>query len=313
MDHSTAGPAGPEGCGSVLDADGYVVVPTGLPSPFLEAVVDDIWRHAGATPGDPATWYQPAVIRPRPGMVEMYHYQSMWDVRQHPAVYSIVRDLHRTGELWVSIDRVAFKPPVRPGQPGYDQPGFIHWDTDINRYPDIPFALQGVLALEDTSADMGGFQCVPSIYRDQQRFLDEQSKAGPVPRAPDIGGHPIVKVPLAAGDLIIWKTTLLHGNGRNSAQRPRLAQYLTMNPLPPAEQRETLRRNRIMSWSACAPPDGDAFRVTRAASRSSEVNRRRSACWALACWDSTNGPSPQPRPDRSHRGYGRSFACAVRL
>ena len=260
MNHSTAGPAVPERRGSALDAEGYVVAPTGLPSPFLEAVVDDIWRHAGATPGDPATWYQPAVIRPRPGMVEMYHYQSMWDVRQHPAAYSIFRDLHRTGELWVSIDRVAFKPPVRPGQPDYDQPGFIHWDTDINRYPDIPFALQGVLALEDTSADMGGFQCVPSIYRDQQRFLDERSKAGPVPRAPDIGGHPIVKVPLAAGDLIIWKTTLLHGNGRNSAQPPRLAQYLTMNPLPPAgEQRETLRRNRIMSWSACAPPDGDAF------------------------------------------------------
>jgi hypothetical protein len=84
--------------------------------------------------------------------------------------------------------------------------------------------------------------------------------AGPVPRAPDIGGHPIVKVPLAAGDLVIWKTTLLHGNGRNSSRRPRLAQYLTMNPLPPpGELRDTERRNRIASWSAGAPPDGDAF------------------------------------------------------
>jgi hypothetical protein len=107
---------------------------------------------------------------------------------------------------------------------------------------------------------MGGFQCVPSIYRDQQRFLDEQSKAGPVSSAPDIGDHPIVKVPLAAGDLVIWKTTLLHGNGRNSAQRPRLAQYIAMNPLPPdGEQRETERRRRIRSWSICAPPDGAAF------------------------------------------------------
>ena len=260
MKESAAVPAVPEPSGSALDADGYIVVPTGVPPSILEAVVDDIWRHAGATPGDSATWYQPAIIRPRPGMVEMYHYQSMWDVRQHPAVYGIFRDLHRTDELWVSIDRVALKPPVRPDQPGYDQPGFIHWDTDINRYPDIPFRLQGVLALEDTSADMGGFQCVPSIYRDQQRFLDELSKAGPVPRAPDIGDHPIVKVPLAAGDLVIWKTTLLHGNGRNSSQRPRLAQYVAMNPLPPAgEQRETVRRNRITSWSTGAPPDGDAF------------------------------------------------------
>jgi Phytanoyl-CoA dioxygenase (PhyH) len=260
LSQSAAGPAVPGRRGSALDADGYIVVPTGLPPSILEAVVDDIWRHAGATPRDPVTWYRPAIIRPRSGMVEMYHYQSMWDVRQHPAVYRIFRDLHGRDELWVSIDRVALKPPVRPDQPGYDQPGFIHWDTDMNRYPDIPFGLQGVLALEDTSADMGGFQCVPSIYRDQQRFLDEQSKAGPVPRAPDIGDHPIVKVPLAAGDLVIWRTTLLHGNGRNSAQRPRLAQYVSMNPLPPpGEQREALRRSRITSWSACAPPDGDAF------------------------------------------------------
>jgi hypothetical protein len=258
LSERAAAPALPER--SALDAHGYIVVPTGLPPSVLEAVVADIWRHVGATPGDPATWYQSAIIRPRPGMVEMYHYQSMWDVRQHPAVYRIFRDLHGTDDLWVSIDRVALKPPVTPDEPAYDHPGFIHWDTDMNRYPDIPFRVQGVLALEDTSADMGGFQCVPSIYRDQRRFLDERSKAGPVPHAPDIGDHPIVKVPLSAGDLVIWKTTLLHGNGRNSSQRPRLAQYLTMNPLPPAgELRETERRNRITSWSACTPPDGHAF------------------------------------------------------
>jgi len=34
---------------SALEADGYVVLPTGLPASILEAVVDDIWRHAGAT------------------------------------------------------------------------------------------------------------------------------------------------------------------------------------------------------------------------------------------------------------------------
>jgi hypothetical protein len=69
-----------------------------------------------------------------------------------------------------------------------------------------------------------------------------------------------VKVPLAAGDLVVWKTTLLHGNGRNSSRRPRLAQYVTMNPLPPAgEQREAERRSRVRSWSTCAPPSGDAF------------------------------------------------------
>ena len=191
---------------------------TDLPPSILEAVVDDIWRHAGAAPDDPGTWYQPAIIRPRPGIVEMYHYQPMWDVQQHPAIYGTFRDLHRTDESRIHRPgRVQVTGP--PDQPRYDQPGFIHWDTDINMYPDVPFRLQGVLALEDTSADMGRFQCVPSIYRDQQRFLDERSKAGPVP-CPDIGDHPIVKVPLAAGDLVIWKTTLLHGNSEKLLAAP---------------------------------------------------------------------------------------------
>ena len=128
----------------------------------------------------------------------MYHYQSMWDIRQHPAVYKIFRDLHGTDQLWVSIDRVALTPPVRPDQPGYDQPGFIHWDTDINRYPDIHSSSKGFSRSRIHPPTWVIFQRVPSIHRDQQRFLDERSKAGPVPRAPDIGGHPIVKVPLAA-------------------------------------------------------------------------------------------------------------------
>ena len=43
MKESAAVPAVPEPSGSVLDADGYIVVPTGLPPSILEAVVDDIW------------------------------------------------------------------------------------------------------------------------------------------------------------------------------------------------------------------------------------------------------------------------------
>jgi putative two-component system protein, hydrogenase maturation factor HypX/HoxX len=62
---SAADPAVADHRRSALEADGYVVVPTGLPASILEAVVDDIWRHAGAAPDDPATWYQPATAHYR--------------------------------------------------------------------------------------------------------------------------------------------------------------------------------------------------------------------------------------------------------
>jgi hypothetical protein len=243
-----------------LEERGYLVVRTGLPDELLEAVAADIWRHVGASPGDPATWYQPDVINPRAGMVEMYHYQSMWDVRQHPALHDVFSALHGTPELWVSLDRVAFKPPVTDDHPEFDSAGFIHWDTDINRYPDIPLHVQGVLALADCEADMGGFQCVPDVYRELPTFIEQYPGERPVPRSPDYSGYEVKRVPLRAGEIAIWSNTMLHGNGRNTSDRVRLAQYVTMNPPPfDVEQRQSSRQQRVASWRTNAPAPGDSF------------------------------------------------------
>jgi Phytanoyl-CoA dioxygenase (PhyH) len=243
-----------------IDENGYLVVRTGLPDALVEAVASDIWRHVGASPDDPASWYQSDVINPRTGMVEMYHYQSMWDVRQHPALYDVFSAVHGTPELWVSIDRAAFKPPVKDDHPEFDSAGFIHWDTDINRYPDIPLHVQGVLALEDCEANMGGFQCVPNVYRDLPAFLERHRGERPVPRAPDYSGYEVRRVPLRAGEMAVWSSTMLHGNGRNASDRVRLAQYVTMNPPPhDAQQRQNTRQNRVASWRNNAPGPGDSF------------------------------------------------------
>ena len=242
-----------------LDDKGYVVVRPGLPDKLLDATVADIWHHVGASPDDRATWYDASVVNPRAGMVEMYHYQSMWDVRQHPALHQVFSVVHGTPELWVSLDRVAFKPPVSGHHPEFDSVGFVHWDTDINRYPDIPLHVQAVLALEDSDVDMGGFHCVPGVYADLSAFLDRYPQR-PVPRAPDYTGYELVRVPLRAGEMAIWRSTMLHGNGRNTSARVRLAQYVTMNPPPgDAQEREASRAKRVASWRTNDPAPGDPF------------------------------------------------------
>lgn len=244
-----------------LDERGYVVVRPGLPDELVDAVGEDIWRHVGASRHDRATWYQADIVNPWAGMAEMYHYQSMWDVRQHPALHEVFSAVHGTPGLWVSLDRVAFKPPVAEGHPEFDPPGFIHWDTDINRYPDILFHVQGVLAIEDCEADMGGFQCVPGVYRDLPQFLANYKGERPVPTSPDYSGFETRRVPLRAGEMAIWASTMLHGNGRNTSERVRLAQYVTMNPPPGgAEQRLEVREMRVASWRGNAPGPGDSFR-----------------------------------------------------
>ena len=133
---------------------GYVIVHNALPEENLRATRDDIWPHTVADPDDAETWYRQDVIRPV-GLVEMYHYQSMWNNRQHPRIYDIFRAVHGTEQLAVSIDRVGLKPPDIPAHPEYAHKGMIHWDTDMTKYPDIPFHVQGVLSLTDTEPEMG--------------------------------------------------------------------------------------------------------------------------------------------------------------
>ena len=112
----THDPRGPAEWHDHIAQHGYVIVHNALPQENLAATIDDIWRHTGASPNDPDSWYRRDVIPPV-GMVEMYHYQSMWNNRQHPNVYEVFRAIHGTDELEVFIDRVGLKPPVNPPFP----------------------------------------------------------------------------------------------------------------------------------------------------------------------------------------------------
>jgi hypothetical protein len=239
-----------------IEEYGYVVVPGVVPKENLVAVIADIWQHVGADPDDPATWYKPGIIG-YAGMVEMYHYQSMWNNRQHPRVHQVFADIFGTDKLWVSLDRTNFKPPANPQYPDYNRQGFIHWDTDINLYPDIPFGVQGVLALTDTDEEMGGFQCIPEQYQELKQWIARQPAGEKIPRSPDVTGYTVTQVPLRAGDMVIWNTLLLHGNGQNRSHKPRLAQYITMSLAN--ENDEATRQEHISCWQNNEPPHHWAF------------------------------------------------------
>lgn len=239
-----------------IEDNGYAIVPNVVPKDLLDPVVEDIWRHTGADPNDRESWYKSGIVAPT-GMVEMYHYPSMWNVRQFPRLHAIFAEVHGTEQLWVSIDRVNLKPPADPAHPEHDHKGFIHWDTDTSKYPDIPFRVQGVVALTDTDAAMGGFQCIPEIYRELDAWIARQPSDRD-PRRPDITGYAITKLAMRAGDLVIWTTLLPHGNGHNVTNRPRLAQYVTMNPTE--EHNAELRETRINCWQKSLPMPSPAFK-----------------------------------------------------
>jgi len=239
-----------------VEDNGYVVVPGVVPASQLEAVITDIFAHVGADRADRTSWYKPGLVSSA-GMVEMYHYQSMWDNRQHPRLHEVFAEVLGTEALWVTLDRTNLKPPADAAHPEFNFKGFIHWDTDITRYPDTRFGVQGVLALADTPQGMGGFQCVPAMYRDLGPYLERRRAAGADVQRADPSGYEVVRPALRAGDLVIWSTLMPHGNGENTSEQPRLAQYISMHRARLDDS--AAREGRIACWRDSLPPAGKAF------------------------------------------------------
>jgi hypothetical protein len=234
-----------------FDENGYVVVHDAVPPENLQAVIDATFEFLEMDPNDPEDWYRPP-LRTN-GMTEMYQHQAMWDNRQYPRLYAAFADLFGDEKLWVSFDRVNLKPPRHPDHPEYDFKGFMHWDADVTRAAISWFAVQGVLYLADTPEDMGGFQCAPGHHK----VVEEWAKtATPGSKSqPDMSDVPVIPIPGKAGDLVIWNRLLYHGNGHNLSDKPRLAQYITMFPVPKGDRFQQQREDRIYRWRERLPPD----------------------------------------------------------
>ena len=240
--------------------NGYVVIKNAVPREQALKTAEFLWEFEDKDPTNSETWYQ----APRAdmemkelvgtGMVEVYNNQHLWNNRQTQRVYDAFVDIWGTEKLWVTIDRANLNFPMRPG---HEYKGFIHWDYDPETKPQN---VQGVLALADqTDPNMGGFQCIPWLFRNYDTWKLTQ----PEDRnrfQPDITGleDKIEKVPLEAGDLLIFNSSEPHGIRPNhSKDKVRIAQYIAM--MPAQEDDAALRDWRITSWRDRVAPEGYAF------------------------------------------------------
>ncbi len=97
--------------------------------------------------------------------------------------------------------------------------------------------------LTEVACGEGSFECVPSIYRDLDRYL--YTHPGPVLGVPvDLTGQDVVEVPARPGDLVIWSARLPHQGGRNRGAWPRVSLAVSMYP----EGTDADRQERIECW-----------------------------------------------------------------
>ena len=240
--------------------NGYIVIKNAIPKDQAKATADFIWEFDEKDPNDPSTWY----AKPRAemqmkelagtGMVEVYNHQTLWNNRQMQKVYNAFVDVWGTDKLWVTIDRVNLNFPQRPGE---EKEGFIHWDYDPEARPQN---VQGVIALADQmDENMGGFQCIPWLYRNYDTWKltqsDDRDRFQP---NLDALQNKLVKVGMEAGDLLIFNSTEPHGIRPNrSDNKVRIAQYVSM--MPAEEENLELRDWRVNSWKNRIAPEGYAF------------------------------------------------------
>lgn len=235
------------------ERDGVLVVPNAVRLELVAAAAAAIRSFVGADPHVPSTWYKntldiykdrlPSGAKPHHGpcgMAWLNHHSSLWALRQEPRLHRIFADLYGTHQLYVTADRVHFKPPQHAAYPAWSDPGDVHhglhWDTDVRRvsWP-VPYAIQGVIYLENTSAQQGALRVVPGFHRRFQKWaathLSNETVGRPDGKAEEMLLAEAVPIEGEAGSLAVWHSLLPHGPAPNLGLEPRISAYVTMLPV----------------------------------------------------------------------------------
>ncbi|MET9802589.1 phytanoyl-CoA dioxygenase family protein [Streptomyces sp. NPDC006368] len=297
---------------------GYVVVREAIPASAAARLLEFAWDFQGLDPDRPETWYEDRPFRTDLdrelhvyGFVEAYHHQLIWDSRQTRRVYDAFVDVWDCEELWVTLDRLNLNPPnvgnrdralIAPTDKGFDIE--LHWDVDTSLAVP-PQRVQGIIALNDTRPELGGFQCAPELFRrfDRWKALQPPDR-DPIRPAVDRDEFPVVRPELRAGDLLIWNGLLAHGVARNTSRDGvRAVQYLSM--MPALETHEELKRSRVESWRRLTTPDwnatlvGDAVRHESLRYGPATLNELGARLLGLTSWSERSEERRPAPPERA--------------
>lgn len=201
---------------------GYVVLRNAVSPEQAKAAEMAIYEYLGKSPHDLESWYwgqQKHTI-----WVSLLRHPAFWAIRNSRRIAKAFAQLWGKDDLWTSVDQGGFNPPERPDWPF---PGpHLHWDTTLAE--PHHFGVQGILYLADVTEDQGAFTCIPGFHKKLKPWLATLAP-NEDPRK-IILGYKAKPIAASAGEMVIWHHHLPHGASPNRATRPRVVQYITLNP-----------------------------------------------------------------------------------
>lgn len=202
--------------------NGYIVLKNAIPLEDAQASEKAVWDFLGFDPLNKEQWYR----REQAFWVDLFQHPILNRNRQSARIKKAFAQVWGTEELVASVDRTSFNPPLKNGI-NHSGPSRLHWDASIS----LPmcFDVLGILYLNDVAENQGAFRCVPGFHRKMGAWISSLPE-NTNPRDVNIESLGVASVGGNAGDLIIWRQELPHGSGLNLADKPRIAQYITMYP-----------------------------------------------------------------------------------
>ena len=170
------------------------------------------------------------------GFFEVYHDDSLAQLRQAVRLYIHHVVIHGRADLWTSFDRYGVKLAGHKESAGLP----LHVDQNPNIHANFQ-TTQGVLALTDCPTERGTFVAVPGsreFFHEYKKLVEAQGPnykgefvelAKIAPFAETLQNH-AQTIPLRAGDVVSWDSRTTHANSPNLSGEPRIVAYISAGP-----------------------------------------------------------------------------------
>lgn len=157
----------------------------------------------------------------RLGFLDLYHDDTLAQLRQDPRIYQVFAHLLGSEKLWIVFDRVIYQ------KTSEDEDALPpHVDQNPITNPNF-FNVQAMIALRDMNESTGSLAVIPKSHLFFQRYCEWTKPGDGYVEYQDDDLPSFVGLRLKEGELVIWDSRTTHSRYRGTPEADRYAALVT--------------------------------------------------------------------------------------